>query len=145
MYECVEFYVVHSRVSQVTREGKYVQSNGRDTNQEVTMGDVYGEVDSIMSKLRVGSHKIKPCTRKYAFELPDIPKETEYLKLLYPYGGAPLAMNMTGNTFSHVFGTNTALFEQFVLWKNIMGPCWIKIKVADPRKYPAPACAGIVY
>lgn len=27
MYECVDFYVVHSRVSQVTREGKYVQSN----------------------------------------------------------------------------------------------------------------------
>ena len=34
---------------------------------------------------------------------------------------------MSGETFSHVFGTNTALFEQFVLWKNIMGPCWLKI------------------
>jgi DNA polymerase alpha subunit A len=30
-----------------------------------------------------------------------------------------------------VFGTNTALFEQFVLWKNIMGPCWLKIEDAD--------------
>lgn len=33
--------------------------------------------------------------------------------------------------FSHVFGTNTALFEQFVLWKNLMGPCWLRIEDAD--------------
>ncbi len=49
------------------------------------MGDVYQEVDEIMSKLQVGMHKIKPCSRKYAFELPDIPKEADYLKLMYPY------------------------------------------------------------
>ena len=36
-------------------------------------------------------------------------------------------MDLYGETFSTVFGTNTALFEQFVLWKNIMGPCWLKI------------------
>ena len=36
-------------------------------------------------------------------------------------------MDLKGDTFSNVFGTNTALFEQFVLWKNIMGPCWLKI------------------
>lgn len=42
-----------------------------------------------------------------------------------------IAAELAGETFSHVFGTNTALFEQFVLWKNIMGPCWLKIKDAD--------------
>ena len=42
-----------------------------------------------------------------------------------------LAPETKGETFSRVFGTNTALFEQFVLWKNIMGPCWLKIKDAD--------------
>lgn len=49
------------------------------------MHDVYTEVDEIMTKLGVGLHKIKPASRKYAFELPDIPKEAEYLKLMYPY------------------------------------------------------------
>lgn len=39
-------------------------------------------------------------------------------------------MDLQGETFSHVFGTNTALFEQFVLWKQIMGPCWLKIEDA---------------
>ncbi len=58
------------------------------------MKDVYEEVDELMSKLRVGMHKIKPCSRKYAFELPDIPKEADYLKLLYPYdsGLAPFPL-----------------------------------------------------
>ena len=64
---------------------QYRQRHGRDTTEEVDMKDVYEEVDEMMAKLRVGMHKIKPCTRKYAFELPDIPKEGEYLKLLYPY------------------------------------------------------------
>lgn len=37
-------------------------------------------------------------------------------------------MDLRGETFSHVFGTNTSLFEQFVLCRNIMGPSWLKIK-----------------
>lgn len=64
---------------------EYLQQDGRDTTEEVGMKDVYEEVDGLMGKMRVGMHKIKPCTRKYAFELADIPKEGEYLKLLYPY------------------------------------------------------------
>lgn len=84
-----------------------------------------------MSRLKVKKHKIKPSTRKYAFELPNIPKEAEYLKLMYPYDSPALSMDTTGTTFSHVFGTNTALFEQFVLWKGIMGPCWLKIEDAN--------------
>lgn len=104
---------------------------GGETGQDVNMMDVYNEVDEMMTKMNVGMYKIKACTRKYAFELPDIPKEAQYMKLLYPYTKPQMDMNATGETFSHVFGTNTALFEQFVLWKNIMGPCWLKIQDAD--------------
>ncbi|KAF1974821.1 DNA polymeras-like protein alpha catalytic subunit [Bimuria novae-zelandiae CBS 107.79] len=104
---------------------------GQSTDEEVEMSDVYEEVDNLMSKHRVTMHKIKPCTKKYAFELPDIPREADYLELLYGYDKMPLAQDLTGETFSHVFGTNTALFEQFVLGKNIMGPCWLKIDGAD--------------
>jgi DNA polymerase alpha subunit A len=63
----------------------YRQRHGHDTTEEIEMKDVYEEVDEIMTKMNVGMHKIKPCTRKYAFELPDIPREGEYLKLFYPY------------------------------------------------------------
>ena len=104
---------------------------GRETDEEVDMEDIYNEVAGMMSKRNVEMHKMKPCSRKYAFEIPGIPKEADYLKLLYPYDKPALPMDITGETFSHVFGTNTSLFEQFVLWRNIMGPCWLKIEGAD--------------
>lgn len=110
---------------------EFRQKHGRNTEEEVGMADVYQEVDGLMSRFQVDMHKIKPCTRKYAFELPDIPKEGEYLKLLYPYTKQQLPMDLKGETFSQVFGTNTSIFEQFVLWKNIMGPCWLKIDGAN--------------
>lgn len=59
--------------------------DGVDTSDEVGMMDVYNELDTIMTKMKVGMYKIKACTRKYAFELPDIPKEGQYMKLFYPY------------------------------------------------------------
>ncbi|KAI9655019.1 MAG: DNA-directed DNA polymerase alpha catalytic subunit pol1 [Alyxoria varia] len=110
---------------------------GKVTGEEVEMGAVYEEVGELMSKISQNSkktvekYKIKPCFRKYAFEMPDVPREAEYLKLLYPYENAPVPPESKGETFSHVFGTNTSLFEQFVLWKNIMGPCWLHIEDAD--------------
>jgi DNA polymerase alpha subunit A len=107
------------------------QRGGVDTGEEVEMMQVYSEVDEIMTKMNVGMHKIKACNRKYAFELPNIPKEGQYLKLLYPYTKPQIAQETVGETFSHVFGTGTGLFEQFVLWKDIKGPCWLKIKDAD--------------
>ncbi|EKV09593.1 DNA polymerase [Penicillium digitatum] len=110
---------------------EYRHRHGRPTEEEVDMQDVYSEVDEMMSKLKVGMHKMKPCERKYAFEIPGVPKEAEYLKLLYPYDKAALPMETKGETFSNVFGTNTSLFEQFVLWKNIMGPCWLRVDQAD--------------
>ena len=104
---------------------------GVETDEEVEINDVYQEVDSLMSKLKVDEHKTKVCNRKYAFEVADVPKETNYLKLLYGYDKPALPIETQGETFSHVFGTNTALFEQFVLIRNIMGPCWLRIEQAD--------------
>lgn len=69
--------------------------DGEETGEEIDMTDVYNEVDDIMTKMNVGMYKIKKCERKYAFELPDIPKEAEYMKLLYPYTSR-LAPNLTG-------------------------------------------------
>lgn len=59
--------------------------SGIETSDEVGMMDVYTEIDALMTKMNVGMFKIKGCTRKYAFELPDIPKEGQYMKLFYPY------------------------------------------------------------
>ncbi|KAF3930760.1 hypothetical protein ABW20_dc0100396 [Dactylellina cionopaga] len=104
-----------------------------DSGEEVEMSDVYAEVDEILTKSRIsqGSDwKAKPCSRKYAFELNDIPKKSDYLKVLYPYDRPMIPASTTGDTFSHIFGTGTSIFEQFVLARNIMGPCWLRIE--DP-------------
>jgi DNA polymerase alpha subunit A len=59
--------------------------DGVETGQDIDMMDVYTEVDEIMTKMNVERHKIKACTRKYAFEMKDVPPEAQYMKLLYPY------------------------------------------------------------
>lgn len=41
-----------------------------------------------------------------------------------------LPLNLSGSTFSHVFGTNTTLFEMLVVKRKIMGPCWLEVKNA---------------
>lgn len=59
--------------------------DGVETDEEISFADVFGEVDEIMTSMGVDVTKAKKCTRKYAFEIPGIPKEAQYLKLLYPY------------------------------------------------------------
>lgn len=58
-------------------------------------------------------------------------RSTPELHLSNKFAEPALPTDVKGDTFSRAFGTNTALFEQFVLWKNIMGPCWLKIEDAD--------------
>jgi DNA polymerase alpha subunit A len=64
---------------------EFRQQNRKDTDEEIGMKEVYEEVDGMMDRMKVSMHRMKPCTRKYAFEHEDVPKEAEYLKLLYPY------------------------------------------------------------
>lgn len=59
--------------------------DGVETGEDIEMMDVCTEVDDIMTTMKVDMYKVKACTRKYAFELPDVPKEAQYMKLLYPY------------------------------------------------------------
>lgn len=65
------------------RENKH--RAGKETEEEVDMEDVYQEISDIMVKNRIEGFKTKPVSRKYAFELPGIPREGNYLKVLYPY------------------------------------------------------------
>ncbi|KAI5852981.1 hypothetical protein DFP73DRAFT_534741 [Morchella snyderi] len=100
-------------------------------NEEIEMTHVYDEVTSILDKSRITEYRSKSTSRKYAFELAGIPREGDYLKVQYSYNQPALPQKLRGNTFSHVFGTNTSLFEQFVLCRDVMGPCWLKIEGGD--------------
>ncbi|KAL7267646.1 DNA-directed DNA polymerase alpha catalytic subunit pol1 [Rhizina undulata] len=112
---------------------EYKMRKGSETKEEVEMSDVHEEVTTLLERHRIDSFKAKSSTRKYAFELPGIPREGDYLKVLYPYTKPALPAMETDNfeTFSHIFGATTNIFEQFVLCRDIMGPGWLKIENAD--------------
>lgn len=39
-----------------------------------------------------------------------------------------LPQDLKGETFSHVFGTNTSSLELFLMNRKIKGPCWLEVK-----------------
>ena len=60
--------------------------NDNETEIDVTMEDVSNEMnDFFKKKFRDFQHFTKPVNRKYGFELPGIPPETQYLKVTYPF------------------------------------------------------------
>ncbi|CCK71983.1 DNA-directed DNA polymerase alpha catalytic subunit POL1 KNAG_0I01980 [Huiozyma naganishii CBS 8797] len=90
----------------------------------------------LMDKYGLNNIRAKPESKKYAFELPDIPHEKEYLKVLLPYETPKcshdlLPPDLSSDNFSHVFGGNANIVESFVVQNNVMGPCWLEIKNAD--------------
>ncbi|CAL9727805.1 DNA polymerase alpha catalytic subunit A [Monosporozyma unispora] len=102
-----------------------------------TSMEVYDEITPLlMDKYGLSNIRAKPETMKYAFELPDIPHETEYLKVLLPFNTPKssydtIPPDLSSETFGHVFGGNTNIFEAFVVQNKIMGPCWLEIKNGD--------------
>lgn len=51
------------------------------------MEDVYSELSTVCTKHRIKKWASKSTTRKYAFEIPGVPHEAEYLKMVYNYDG----------------------------------------------------------
>ncbi|KAF9357147.1 DNA-directed DNA polymerase alpha catalytic subunit pol1 [Mortierella sp. NVP85] len=109
---------------------KRVDGQGNETDIEVDLADVYSEFDKILLANRITSWQSKPVERKYAFDLPGIPSSANYLKAVYKYSLPNLPADLKGETFSHVFGTNTSALEHFIIKRNLMGPAWLEIKHA---------------
>ncbi|KAK9455248.1 hypothetical protein V1511DRAFT_499890 [Dipodascopsis uninucleata] len=106
--------------------------NGIQTDDIISMEDVREEVSQFFKKEKT-EWMSKPCERKYAFDLPEVPHHSSYLMVLYPYKDKVLPSDMEGETYSRVFGTQTSLFEQFVLLRKVMGPCWLELKNPNNR------------
>jgi len=66
-------------------------------------------------------------TRSYVFGEKDIPFQSEYLQVRYSPEFPALPADLAGETFSHVFGTNSSALEMFILDRRIKGPCWLDI------------------
>lgn len=106
------------------REGKTPQ----DIHEEI--------IPLLLKKYGLSTLRAKPEKMKYCFELPNIPRESDYLKVLLPFDTPEskhdlIPSDLSSDTFYHVFGGNSNIFESFAVQKKIMGPCWLEFKNGD--------------
>lgn len=106
------------------REGKSPQ----DVHEEI--------IPLLLGKYGIDTLRSKPERMKYCFELPEVPRESDYLKVLLPFDTPKskydtIPSDLSSDTFHHVFGGNANIFETFAIQKKIMGPCWLEFKNGD--------------
>lgn len=65
----------------------YILVDGVDTEVPATLEDVQAEFKEIADKAKITKWTSKIVSRKYAFEVPNIPTEAPYLKIVYPFSG----------------------------------------------------------
>ena len=61
-----------------------------------------------------------------------IPTDAQYLKVVYSAEYPVFPADLAGRSFSRVLGTSQSCLELFLLKRDLMGPCWINIKGAQP-------------
>ncbi|ERE64155.1 DNA polymerase alpha catalytic subunit isoform 1 [Cricetulus griseus] len=138
---CVMVKNIERTLYFLPREMKIDLNTGKETTTPVTMMDVYEEFDStIAAKYKIMKFKSKTVEKNYAFEIPDVPEKSEYLEVRYSAEMPPLPQHLKGETFSHVFGTNTSGLELFLMNRKIKGPCWLEVKNPQPLKQPISWC-----
>ncbi|TGZ60142.1 hypothetical protein CRM22_008710 [Opisthorchis felineus] len=96
------------------------------------MKEVYTEFRQVSAEHKVGKFRCKLSTKRYAFDLADVPVESEYLEVRYSASCPALPADLQGKTFSHIFGTNTSFLENLILELQLRGPCWLVVKNAAP-------------
>uniref|UniRef100_A0AAX7VEK1 DNA-directed DNA polymerase n=1 Tax=Astatotilapia calliptera TaxID=8154 RepID=A0AAX7VEK1_ASTCA len=113
---------------------------GEVSNTPVGMMDVYQEFNELSEKFKIMKFKSKKVEKNYAFEIPDVPTQCEYLEVRYSAEFPSLPSDLKGATFSHIFGTNTSSLEHFLLSRKIKGPCWLDIKSPQLMNQPVSWC-----
>ncbi|KAL9965782.1 hypothetical protein ACROYT_G029627 [Oculina patagonica] len=104
--------------------------DGSETNEPVGFIDVYQEFnEKIATKHKIMKFISRKVQKAYAFEIQDVPVTSEYLEVRYSADCPQLPSDLSGETFRHVFGTNTSSLELLLLSRKMKGPCWLNIKL----------------
>ncbi|KAI8332384.1 hypothetical protein BC941DRAFT_402492 [Chlamydoabsidia padenii] len=106
----------------------HLNKDGNPGTTRVTMDDVKQEITLLLERHNIYDYTCTIRSRKYAFGLDDIPPEADYLKIQYSFEDPELPGDVNGYTYSHIFGTNNAPMEQFLIKRGIKGPQWLEIK-----------------
>ncbi|XP_024096503.1 DNA polymerase alpha catalytic subunit isoform X3 [Pongo pygmaeus] len=113
---CVMVKNIERTLYFLPREMKIDLNTGKETGTPISMKDVYEEFDEkIATKYKIMKFKSKA-------EMPQLPQD------------------LKGETFSHVFGTNTSSLELFLMNRKIKGPCWLEVKSPQLLNQPISWC-----
>ncbi|PKU39294.1 dna polymerase alpha catalytic subunit [Limosa lapponica baueri] len=138
---CVTVKNIERTVYLLPRETEIDLSTGKERETPVTIMSVFKEFnDCISPKYKIMKFKSKKVEKYYAFEIPDVPAKSEYLEVKYSAECPRLPQDLKGQTFSHVFGTNTSSLELLLMSRKIKGPCWLEIKNPQPSNQPVSWC-----
>lgn len=125
---CVTVRNIERRLYILPRK-KRINLKTKEEMGDVIMMDVYQEFNSTVSdKFKILQFKSKKVTKKYCFDIYEVPDESEYLEVRYSADLPALPSNLCGETFSHVFGTKSSALELFLLDRRIRGPGWLDVK-----------------
>ena len=79
-------------------------------------------------KKKITQFKTRKEVKKNFFGGPDVPVETEYMRVEYDSKFPVLPRKMAGaKTFDRIFQAGQASFELFCLERKIYGPCWLSV------------------
>lgn len=137
---CVAVKNIERTMYLLPREFRVNPKTGEASDTPVGMMEVYQEFNDLSEKFKIMKFKSKKVEKNYAFEIPDVPTQCEYLEVRYSAEYPPLPSDLKGATFSHVFGTNTSSLEHFLLSRKIKGPCWLDIKTPQLMSQPVSWC-----
>ncbi|MCP9258032.1 DNA polymerase [Dirofilaria immitis] len=100
--------------------------NEKQTDK-VDLMQVNEEVQKILRSMGVKVVKCRPCEKKFAYNDGVVPRSAEVLEVHYSFNDPRLAVDLSGETFSHVFNTTANAMERLLIETNMKGPSWIEI------------------
>ncbi|ELR17510.1 DNA polymerase (pol2), putative [Acanthamoeba castellanii str. Neff] len=106
---------------------KMLDDQRQETDTPVTMQDVRAEIGSLRKEYNMGQLRMKSVRRKYPFDKEGVPRgESDFLKVICS-SSVHLPANLSGQSFSHIFGATTSATESLLIKRHLMGPGWLKI------------------
>ncbi|KAK8807460.1 hypothetical protein WA158_004219 [Blastocystis sp. Blastoise] len=134
-----QFVSVCVRIESIERE-LYVLPREKANGERYSFNEVKSELRSKIAALCNNDPKLKlgfkKEVKKYAFELPNIPKETEYVMAVYPFS-KPVISETSGKTYEYIFGLHTSASELFLLQNDLSGPSYIHINNVTVSNSPS--------
>ncbi|VDN90464.1 unnamed protein product [Brugia pahangi] len=94
---------------------------------EVDLMQVNEEVQKILRSMGVKVVKCRPCEKKFAYNDGIVPQNAQVLEVQYSFNDPRLPMDLSGETFSHVFNTTANAMERLLVETGMKGPSWIEI------------------